>query len=379
MRLRAITISLTILAVTLSVNLEVPLYQTYARAAGYSNGLTAIVFALYIAGLLPVLILFGGISDRIGRKPVLLIGLSATLLATALVMISPGVNSLLVARILQGVGVGLSVGTGTVYLTELLQNDAKRAANYIATTTSLGFGGGALLTSIVLLFQQSLVPFSFWLIVMLGAGCLVLVTRLPQNKAVGGMVLRWPSFPPGAIRPGIAIGLAWAVTGLVIAVIPAQLAKNNLTAWSGLALFLVNGSGALVQPLARRIEAETALKIGFVLLLSGYALLVTGAGTGQLGLLLGGAAIAGTACYGFTYLGGLAEINRLGGQQRARTVSGFFLCAYLGFGLPSVLIGFLADSLGIINALIGFGMVLLIASLVFNFWTRPVKAARQEI
>ncbi len=59
----------------------------------------------------------------------------------------------------------------------------------------------------------------------------------------------------------------------------------------------------------------------------------------------------------------MSEVSRLGGTQRARAVSGYFLCAYLGFGLPSVLLGFLADALGVLDALLLFGVVLLIATI----------------
>lgn len=158
---------------------------------------------------------------------------------------------------------------------------------------------------------------------------------------------------------GMAIALAWAVTGLVIAIVPAQLAQHQLAAWAGLALFLVNGTGALVQPLARRFEAKNSIRIGLILLSLGYILLVFGAGFGILFLVLAGSAIAGAACYGFTYLGGLAQVIKAGGEQRASAVSGYFLFAYLGFGLPSILIGFIADWVGVMNALIGFGAVII--------------------
>src|SRR5207247_1850560 len=78
---------------------------------------------------------------------------------------------------------------------------------------------------------------------------------------------------------------------------------------------------------------------------------------------LAGAATAGAACYGFTYLGGLAAVSRAGGADRARAVSGYFLCAYLGFGLPSIALGFLADRIGVLPALVGFGLLVVVASL----------------
>lgn len=362
----AFVIAASLFLVTAAVNLEVPLYMTYAQAAGYSNGSTAIVFAAYVAGLLPVLILLGGISDRLGRKPVIILGLLSALLATTIMIISPTIHTLLLTRILQGVGVSLSVGAGTAYLAQLWggTQGAARAARYVAITTSLGFGSGALLTSGALLFQKTLVPASYWLILWLTLSCLVLMLKLPAQKTRASPWVRLPYFPKGTVAMGIAIALAWAVTGLVIAVVPTQLAQHQLADWAGTALFLVNATGVLVQPLARRFDAKKSIRIGFILISLGYLLLVFGAGFGILMLVLAGSAIAGTACYGFTYLGGLAEVTKAGGEQRASAVSGYFLFAYLGFSLPSILIGFIADWFGVMNALIGFGVVIVTLNLV---------------
>lgn len=362
MRRPEIVIATAVLLITGAVNLQVPLYRTYAEAAGFGTGLTAVVFAAYVAGLLPTLILFGGISDRLGRKPILLAGLCTALLATTVVIVRPTMQVLLLARLLHGIGVGLSVGTATAYLAELLPNGPTRAARYVAVTTSLGFGGGALLTSIALVYHRSLVPASYWLVLGLTGGCLVVSLGLPARAPVGGALMRRPTFPPGTRISGAAIALAWAVTGLVIAVVPTQLSQFGLAAWAGPALFLVNGTGVAVQPFVQRMVAHRALHVGFVCLPLGYGVLLLGAWLGVLSLVLVGAAIAGAACYGFTYLGGLAEVTQRSGPERARAVSGYFLCAYLGFGLPSIAIGFLADAVGVIPALLGFGVVVVVLS-----------------
>jgi hypothetical protein len=158
---------------------------------------------------------------------------------------------------------------------------------------------------------------------------------------------------------GVAIGIAWAVTGLVIAAIPRELARYDLAVWAGPTLFLVNATGAALQPVARRLTPWAALRVGFVLLPVGYVALVVGVGFGALPLVLLGAATAGAACYGFTYLGGLAAVNAAATDAtRARAVSGYFLCAYAGLGLPSVAVGFLADRIGTFPAFAVFGGVL---------------------
>ncbi len=367
--------------VTGAVNLQVPLYPVYAAAAGYGTGRTAVVFAAYVAGLLPMLILLGGLSDRLGRRPVILTGLGCAATATALVWASPTMQSLTIARLLQGIGVGLSVGAGTAYLADLLGAPLgpARAAVYTAATTSLGFGSGALLTSATLLAGSSTTPPSypgvFVLLVACGLGlALSPRTKPPRERtapesASRPSLLRLPAFPRGSVFAGLAVALAWTVSGLVIAVVPSQLRAFGLAAWAGPVLFAVNGTGVLAQPHAQRLSALGALRLGFVLLPVGYGLLALGAWKGWLPLVLVGAAVAGAASYGYTYLGGLTEVSRLGGANRARAVSGYFLWAYIGFSVPTIAVGYLGDAIGIAAALGVFGAVVGVLSAGFYMWS----------
>jgi hypothetical protein len=88
-------------------------------------------------------------------------------------------------------------------------------------------------------------------------------------------------------------------------------------------------------------------------------------------------AIAGTACYGFTYLGGLAEVVGLGGNQSARVTSGYFACAYLGYGIPVIFIGFLSDLFGTIHTLVGFGGILLFSNALLIIVYRTLQQEKK--
>ena len=117
-----------------------PLFRPYAAVAGLNNGQTALVLAVYILGMLPCYVFLGGISDVVGRKPILLLSLFLALMADLVITIYPDVYALGFCRFLQGVSLGLSMGTGTAYLAEYLHpapNAAIRAAN--ATSLSHGF------------------------------------------------------------------------------------------------------------------------------------------------------------------------------------------------------------------------------------------------
>ncbi len=55
---------------------------------------------------------------------------------------------------------------------------------------------------------------------------------------------------------------------------------------------------------ASGVEYQRSLQLGAAILVLGYITFTCGARLGVLGLVLAGVAIAGTACYGFTYVGG---------------------------------------------------------------------------
>jgi MFS family permease len=367
-RRHEIWIALAAYITTTAVNIQVPLYPQYAQAAEHGIGTLTLVFACYVVGLLPILILLGGISDRIGRKIPILAGLACAFVATTLVLIHPTLVSLAIARVVQGIGVGLGVAAGTAFLAELLEgaHAPQRAAAYITVATSLGFGSGALLTSICVAIQDlnhrpDAAPFSYYLLLPIALVLILAVARIPEHRAIRpGVWVRPPHFQRETLPQCFAIFLAWAITGMVIAIVPAELARHDLTAWTGVALFCVNGTGVLFQPLARRMEPDRALRLGLVLAPAGYALLAAGAWRGSITLLLTGAAIAGSACYGFTYLGGLASVSVAAHGERARAASGYFLFAYLGFSLPVILSGFMSDRLGILPTLAIFGAIAIV-------------------
>lgn len=348
--------------ITLAVNLQAPLYITYADLSGQGAAATAVAFSAYVVGVLPVLLALGGLADRVGRRPLVIAALLLSMLATLLMLVAPGLQTLALARLVLGLGTGLATATATAYMGELMGGaSSARAANWVTASTSLGFGLGAALTSLFLLRGPSLTPGSFHLQLLLAGVALVLTWRLPDPRpAQRGAMLRLPFYPRGSAVYGLAILLAWAGTGLVIALLPGILRQHGLSAWSGFSTFCVTSCGLLFQPLARRMASIKATLLGLAILPCSYALLAWGANAGHLGAVLLGAVAASSACYGFIYLGGLAAVNQLAGSEKTRASAGFFLLAYLGFSVPVIFTGLLSDRLGSGMALLMFGGVLLL-------------------
>jgi MFS family permease len=375
LRFPHLIIATALLLITLSVNVSMPLFRVYAAAAHLSNGQTSLVFAAYIVGMLPCYIFLGGLSDRWGRKPVIIAAVCCGFIATAIISLWPNVFALIFARFFQGVAVGLGMGAGTAYISELLQHHptaASKAAGLASLFTALGFGGGALATGIVLLFHFTITPVTHYILLAITfIGLLVLFT-LPKHRAAGGKLIRLPYFPPGVLPINIAIAICWAATGIVIAIIPTQLAKFNLIPYAGFCVVLVNWTGAFIQPFIRSYPPLQSVKLGLYLVPVGFALVIAGCYMGWLPLILSGASVVGAAAYGFSYLGGLGLITNLAGTQKARAVSGYMCFGYIGFGIPAIGLGYFADRFGISNALLLFEVIVILLSIwLWRSFSKP--------
>ena len=80
-----------------------PLYESYRELWGFSPVVLTLIYATYAFGVLAALLLAGSVSDRVGRRPVLLVAL-AVLMGTTIIFMSAGsVAWLFVARGIQGV------------------------------------------------------------------------------------------------------------------------------------------------------------------------------------------------------------------------------------------------------------------------------------
>lgn len=360
--------------VTFAVNLQAPLYEAYAAESNVGATAVTVAFAAYVGGLMPTLLLLGGLSDRIGRRIPIALALILGALATALLAQIPSWISLVIARFMLGVGTGLATTSGTAYMTEILGADrARNAALIVTSATSLGFGGGALATGISLGLQgHTLLPASY-IALFAAAPVLALITlTLPRiDKPRPVSLVRLPVFSAGTWVFGAAMALAWSTTGMTIAVVPLELAANNLGGWTGLVIFLAIFVGFLCQPIARRMTNARALALGFILIPLGFLILLAGVWMKMLAFVLLGTCITSAASYGFTYLASLAEVSLRAPDDRARATAGLFVYAYFGFSLPVIASGALADMLGLLSAMVVFAIAqITVTGIIVLVWSQ---------
>ena len=101
---------------TLGMHVIIPALPATARALGMSIGTAQLTITLYLIGLAIGQLLYGPVSDRFGRRPVLLVGLSLFTGASIVTAVAPNATVLITARILQSIGgcAGLVLGRAAV-------------------------------------------------------------------------------------------------------------------------------------------------------------------------------------------------------------------------------------------------------------------------
>jgi len=101
---------------TLGMHIIIPALPATADAMGMSIGTAQLTITLYLVGLATGQLLYGPVSDRFGRRPVLLAGLGLFTLASVVTAMAPNPALMIVARVVQSLGgcSGLVLGRAAV-------------------------------------------------------------------------------------------------------------------------------------------------------------------------------------------------------------------------------------------------------------------------
>src|SRR5699024_4123885 len=119
-----------------------PLYVDYQESWGTSGTMITVVYAVYALAVLIPLLFLGRLSDAIGRRPVVMAGLALVGASMGLLVVAPDVAWLIVARIVQGIGIGLVTSSAGAALVELHpRRDARVGA--LVNSPTLHFGVAA--------------------------------------------------------------------------------------------------------------------------------------------------------------------------------------------------------------------------------------------
>ena len=101
---------------TLAMHMFVPALPDAARALHTNSAAVQATIGIYILGLAFGQLFYGPLSDALGRRPMLMVGLSLYLGAGIVAALAPNVETLVLARLFQALGgcAGLALGRAMV-------------------------------------------------------------------------------------------------------------------------------------------------------------------------------------------------------------------------------------------------------------------------
>jgi multidrug resistance protein len=286
------------LAVLIAVNfvdmigfmIVLPLLPFYALKLQASPETIGRLIASFSVAQLVAAPLWGRVSDRYGRRPALLIGLTASAIAYVVFGFATSVWLLFVSRLVQGAGGG-TTGVAQAYVADtVLPGDRARALGWLSAATSAGVMVGPAIGSVAAHLGQAapgLVAATLCLINVIFAW-----RWLPESRkepASAAPSIRKPVWHPAwtALRhPGTAISrLLWiygvgmlafaSMTSVLALYLGAEFGIDEKTIgyvflYVGLLSFVMRS--ALLGPIVDRIGETWAMRIGTVLLIVGLAL-----------------------------------------------------------------------------------------------------------
>ena len=125
-------------------------YPLYAAEWHLTPTTTNAIFAVYPIVLVVVLVVLGDLSDHIGRRACIVLGLVAILVGVVLFAVAPSVAWVFVGRAFMGLGVGLSLSPASAAMVDLSPpGQVARAGSITTAATATGLAlatlvGGAL-------------------------------------------------------------------------------------------------------------------------------------------------------------------------------------------------------------------------------------------
>ena len=341
-------IALLLFAIGWGTNHFVSLLLMYRARLALDAAAPTILLGIYAIGLVPGLLLSGPLSDRFGRRAIVLPGAVIALIAS--VILGAGGDSftlLLVGRLIYGVGCGAVMNPGAVWVLE--QSEPGAGARRATIALSAGFGFGPLLSGALAQYAPypTVLPYAV-IVVVLAASIAIAATaeggRRPPIARTGPLLrIGLDASNRRAFFAGVApmAPFVFAFPAITFASLPLMLGAGTLgrapIAFIGVVTAVCLAAGVLAQPVTRRFDPVLASRLGLAIGAAGCALGAAAVAWHVAALLLAIAAILG-ASYGVMMTAGLRRVELLSKPETRGGLTGvYYVLTYLGFVAPWLL------------------------------------------
>ena len=267
----------------LGYGIVIPLLPDFARGIGASAALVGLIVASYSAMQFLFSPLLGGLSDRFGRRPVLLATIALNGLAYLIFGFVESLALLLVSRLLAGIG-GANLAVAQAYLSDITPPEGRaKAFGMIGAALGMGFVFGPPLGGLITA-QFGTAAVGWFIAGLCALNLASAAILLPETRAAEDGPARAPVDGIAIVRASGALRRLFAVyfvfiTGFGILTVVGALLwvdRFGLTAAQvGYTFGLIGVTTALVQGLIGRLTARVPLPrlltVGLVLMAGAMA------------------------------------------------------------------------------------------------------------
>lgn len=356
-----------------------PLLVMYRQGGQFSAVAVDALLFLYVFGIVPALLIGGPLSDRLGRRRLMIPApICAAVGSTLLALGADSLVLLSIGRVFSGIALGLSMAVGGSWITELsVRGGDKPAAGARRAAMSLtaGFGVGAGVAGVLAQWAPWPHVLAYLVNISLAVVALALILRVPETRAPQpnpGRLIDDLKIPSAGHRRFLTIVVpvapwVFGACGVAYAVIPALMSARTAgapIAFAALCCVVGLAAGFGIQSVGRRIDDPTGVRgmvSALVVLAIGMTLAALAAHVLTIWLSLVAAAVLGCG-YGMAMIGGLLEVQRIAGERDLAGLSAvFYSLTYLGFAVPAIL-AWIAKSMPSITYTEMFGVGVAVAA-----------------
>ena len=362
-----------------------PLLVMYRLEHGFSAVTVDTFLFAYVLGIVPALLICGPLSDRLGRRPVMLPATAVAAAGSILIALGPDTAALLFAgRVLSGIALGIGMAVGGSWIKELSALDPATAdgtgARRAAMSLTAGFALGAGVAGVLAQWAPwpTHLAYAVHVIICIAAGIGMLSVAETRERAQQGRLIDDLKIPSAQHKRFLLIVLPLApwvfgAASVAYAVLPSLMAERSggyPIALSALMSVIALGAGFAIQAVGRRIDTPLAARgalVSLSILVLGMLLAAWAASELTIAAALIAAAVLGCG-YGMALVSGLQEVQRIAGpDDLAGLTAVFYSLTYLGFAVPAILSAITQQWPGVVTYPMIFTFGALMAALCWVF------------
>ena len=349
-----------------------PTYSDLTTAWHLSPAVLTTAYAAYALGVVMTLLTTGGLSDRIGRVPVIVASLVILALSLVLFVFANNVVILILARLVQGMATGMLTGAaGAALIQTHPHGNVSAAAAANSMTTSMSIAVGALLCGWILDAGGSIAVPYIVLLVGTGISITLILVFLPwdaRRSNDGLLTIQRLSLPSGMraefALAALCVTIAWSVGGVYLALggtLSKELLGMDGHIVTGIVIMAVQGVGAIIQfawiRLHVTLSERTMIVIAAISSALGISLTALGAVQAMPVPAVIGTLFSGVG-FGLAFMAGTRIVSAAAPEDRkGEVIAAYFVVAYAAISVPAVFTGLLISALGTSAAFVTFAII----------------------